>query len=207
MWKQRTCSDFPGQSQSFPFALPGCWAVMPALTDSDQWVLRIIPDCRRLGKRTVHHLNGRVLIVVQKHNPPAIVMDFLKSQMKRHQGISRKMGDTAPGIVSTLLSDWMCTCQAAPFCAHIDKPIKGSVHHNMKNQRLSTNFGSQIVLSIDMCGISVLEQNKWKLVYTTHLINSMQPTCWQRLAVLHIQRTQRDIRIYLSRPLVSPIVI
>lgn len=114
MWKLRTCLDFPGQSFSFP--LPRCWAVMPTLTDSDQWVLRIILDCRRLEKRTVHHLNGRVLIVVQKHDLSAIVMDFLKSQMKRHQGISRKMGDTAPMIVSTLLSVWMCECQAAPFC-------------------------------------------------------------------------------------------
>lgn len=65
-WKN--WSDFLGQQLSLPFTLPGCNAVMPMLTDLDQWVLRICLDCRGLGKRTVHHLNGIVLIVVQKRD-------------------------------------------------------------------------------------------------------------------------------------------
>lgn len=64
----RSWSDYAGQQLSLPFTSPGCSAVMPTLTDLDQWVPRICLDCRGLGKRTVHHLNGRVLIVVQKRD-------------------------------------------------------------------------------------------------------------------------------------------
>lgn len=60
--------DFTGQSLSLPFTLFCCTAVIPTVTDLDQWVLRICLECRSLGKQTVHHLNGRLLIVVQKHD-------------------------------------------------------------------------------------------------------------------------------------------
>lgn len=123
------------QQLSLPFTLPGCGAAMPTLTDLEQRFRRVCRDCRGLWKWTVHHLNGRVLIVVQKQwYPSVIVMHFLRNHRRDViGGISGKREIPLPWVLEPCCSfGYVCACT---FCLLIclekeryKQRQRGSIH-------------------------------------------------------------------------------
>lgn len=89
-------------------------AAKPTLTELDVWGLWICLGGGEVRKRTVHHPNGAVLIVVQKL-PSATVTNLLRNVLLKV--ISRNLqvvDDTSAVIVNIFSSVSVCVCVCVP---------------------------------------------------------------------------------------------